>query len=170
MMPLHDLICDFFDLIWFDYLATIRESIVLFSDSIDGTSAKDVMDLLILTQYFDTLHDIGRNPNTKSIYLSSEEGNTRNAMMEAGACNHSRGRKLIWWFFRRTNSYQYMLIAFRGGMSRFCSVLKGLTHFCEQSRTHSFYILLRSRWFHVNKRDVQFIHPRLLLWFPLLQH
>ena len=47
------------------------------------------MDLLILTQYFDTLHDIGRNPNTKSIYLSSEEGNTRNAMMEAEA---SKGR------------------------------------------------------------------------------
>ena len=68
---------------------TTRESIVLFSDSIDGTSAKDVMDLLILTQYFDTLHDIGRNPNTKSIYLSSEEGNTRNAMMEAEA---SKGR------------------------------------------------------------------------------
>jgi hypothetical protein len=53
------------------------------------------MDLLILTQYFDTLHDIGRNPNTKSVYLSSEEGNTRNAMMEAGAGNPSRGRKLV---------------------------------------------------------------------------
>ena len=63
-----------------------RESIVLFSDSIDGTSAKDVMDLLILTQYFDTLHDIGRNPNTKSVYLSSDDGRARNAMMEAEAC------------------------------------------------------------------------------------
>ena len=66
-------------------LAMIRESIVLFSDSIEGTSPKDVMDLLILTQYFDTLHEIGRNPNTKSVYLSSEEGSVRNAMMEADA-------------------------------------------------------------------------------------
>ncbi len=33
----------------------IRESIVEFSSEISGTTAKDVMDLLVLTQYFDTL-------------------------------------------------------------------------------------------------------------------
>ena len=58
---------------------------MLFSDSVEGTSPKDVMDLLVLTQYFDTLHEIGRNQSTKSVYLSSEPGNVRNAMLEANA-------------------------------------------------------------------------------------
>ena len=51
----------------------------------EGTSAKDIMDLLILTLYFDTLHEIGRNPHTKSIFLATEEGGMRSAIMEADA-------------------------------------------------------------------------------------
>lgn len=62
-----------------------RDSIVLFSDSVEGTNPKDVMDLLILTQYFDTLHEIGNNPHTKVVFLPSDKAPTRNAMLEADA-------------------------------------------------------------------------------------
>jgi regulator of protease activity HflC (stomatin/prohibitin superfamily) len=64
----------------------LRDSIVLFSEHINGTSPKDVMDLLLLTQYFDMLKDIGNNANTQTIFLPSSEQNAevvRNAMMEA---------------------------------------------------------------------------------------
>jgi hypothetical protein len=36
-------------------LSLHRDSIVEFSANVEGTSSKDVMDLLVLTQYFDTL-------------------------------------------------------------------------------------------------------------------
>ncbi len=32
------------------------DSIADFSDTVSGTQPKDVMDLLVLTQYFDTIH------------------------------------------------------------------------------------------------------------------
>src|SRR5690554_2212574 len=45
----------------------LRESITEFSGQATGTTPKDVMDLLLLTQYFDMLRDVGQNklvPNT----------------------------------------------------------------------------------------------------------
>ena len=64
-----------------------RESIVLFSDTVEGTTPKDVMDLLVLTQYFDTLHEIGNNAATKVIFLPGEQQAMRNAIMEGEAAN-----------------------------------------------------------------------------------
>lgn len=39
----------------------LQSSISEFSDTVDGVSSKDVMDILILTQYFDTLGAVGAN-------------------------------------------------------------------------------------------------------------
>ena len=37
----------------------LRDSIVDFSDGVEGTRPKDVMDLLLLTQYFDMIKEVG---------------------------------------------------------------------------------------------------------------
>lgn len=47
----------------------LKTSIVDFSSGVEGTSAKDVMDLLLVTQYFDTLKDIGNGRGTKTLFL-----------------------------------------------------------------------------------------------------
>eukprot|EP00051_Salpingoeca_urceolata_P010266 m.125057 g.125057 ORF g.125057 m.125057 type:complete len:287 (+) comp16644_c1_seq2:320-1180(+) len=47
----------------------LRESVMAFSDSVEGTNAKDVMDLVLLTQYFDTLKDIGANSKTNIAFI-----------------------------------------------------------------------------------------------------
>lgn len=42
----------------------LQESVGQFQKTIDGSSAQDVMNLVLMTQYFDTLKDIGQNSNT----------------------------------------------------------------------------------------------------------
>lgn len=63
----------------------LKESIVEFSASVHGTSAKDIMDLLVLNQYFDALEAIGQNPNVKVVLLPSDSNDVRNGIMEANA-------------------------------------------------------------------------------------
>ncbi|CAM9777682.1 unnamed protein product [Ascophyllum nodosum] len=47
----------------------LRDSVQTFSDTIDGTSPKDVMDLLLLTQYFDMLRDVGQSSRSSTVFL-----------------------------------------------------------------------------------------------------
>lgn len=48
----------------------LRDSINEFSDGIEGTSPKDVMDLLLLTQYFDMIKDVGASPGSaKTLFI-----------------------------------------------------------------------------------------------------
>jgi len=93
----------------------LQESVVQFSSEVKGANAKDVMDLLILNQYFDTIQvirsslytpyileytlgrqyllhftrynvqDIGRNVNTKVVFLPNDGNSMRNGMLEAKA-------------------------------------------------------------------------------------
>ena len=63
----------------------LKDSIVQFSHNVPGTTAKDIMDLLVLTQYFDTLHEIGHNPNTKTIFLPNDSHPVRDGIMQASA-------------------------------------------------------------------------------------
>ena len=42
----------------------LRENILNFSTRVEGTSAKEVMDLIMVTQYFDTIRDIGNLSRT----------------------------------------------------------------------------------------------------------
>uniref|UniRef100_A0A7S1ZQU2 Band 7 domain-containing protein n=2 Tax=Ditylum brightwellii TaxID=49249 RepID=A0A7S1ZQU2_9STRA len=65
-----------------------KESIVDFSEGVNGTNSKDVMDLLLLTQYFDTLRDVGGAPNCKTTFVPSSRttaDDTRNALLQAEA-------------------------------------------------------------------------------------
>jgi regulator of protease activity HflC (stomatin/prohibitin superfamily) len=52
----------------------LRESVSDFQESVPGTSAHDVMSLVLMTQYFDTLKEIGAVSKTNTILLPHSPG------------------------------------------------------------------------------------------------
>jgi regulator of protease activity HflC (stomatin/prohibitin superfamily) len=52
----------------------LRESVEDFQKSIDGVTAKDVMSLVLLTQYYDMLTDVGRHSNSNTILIPHSPG------------------------------------------------------------------------------------------------
>ena len=75
-------------------IAGLRESVVDFQSEITGISSKDVLDLMMMTQYYDTLKDIGTSKGSNTIFLPSGPGAVaeaasaiRNGMMQAHAAN-----------------------------------------------------------------------------------
>lgn len=50
-------------------IAGLRDSVQDFSDKIPGISSKDVLDLMLITQYFDTLKDIGASNKSATLFL-----------------------------------------------------------------------------------------------------
>ncbi len=52
----------------------LRNSIEQFQKVVGGTSASDVMQLVLVTQYFDTLKAIGENDKTNTLFLSHAPG------------------------------------------------------------------------------------------------
>jgi len=63
----------------------LKESIVDFGSQVTGTTPKDVMDLLVLTQYFDTMQEVGHSSSTKTVFLANDHNPTRAGMMQANA-------------------------------------------------------------------------------------
>jgi len=47
----------------------LRESVVGFTENVEGATTKDVMDLVLVTQYFDTLKEIGAHPSSSTIFV-----------------------------------------------------------------------------------------------------
>ena len=47
----------------------LRNSVLGFSGNVPGTSAKDVMDLVLITQYFDTMKEIGAASKSSAVFL-----------------------------------------------------------------------------------------------------
>lgn len=70
----------------------LKESVVMFSKDVHGVSPKDVMDLLVLNQYFDTINAIGSNKDCKVVFLPNDENSARSALLEAEAAQDN-GRK-----------------------------------------------------------------------------
>jgi regulator of protease activity HflC (stomatin/prohibitin superfamily) len=71
-------------------VAGLRDSVDEFRRSVPGTTAKDVMNLVLMTQYFDMLKEIGASSRTNAILIPHSPGHLatlteqmRNAMMEA---------------------------------------------------------------------------------------
>jgi regulator of protease activity HflC (stomatin/prohibitin superfamily) len=60
----------------------LRASIEHFRESVPGTTADDVMALVLLTQYFDTLRDIGTRGGTNTIFLPNNPGAANDFMMQ----------------------------------------------------------------------------------------
>jgi len=60
----------------------LRDSIAHFSSNVAGAAPKDVIDLLLLTQYFDMLKEVGNHPSTNTVFLPSESGAGIGAMRD----------------------------------------------------------------------------------------
>ncbi|KAJ6803139.1 hypersensitive-induced response protein 1-like [Iris pallida] len=52
----------------------LRDSVLAFSDNVPGTSAKDVMDMVLVTQYFDTMKEIGASSKASSVFIPHGPG------------------------------------------------------------------------------------------------
>lgn len=69
----------------------LKESVLSFANGVHGTSAKDVMDMVMLTQYFDTMKDIGSSSKNTTLFIPHGPGHVsdiseqvRNGMLQAG--------------------------------------------------------------------------------------
>jgi len=63
----------------------LRSSIVDFQGTVHGSSTKEVMDLLLLTQYFDMVRDVGSAAHCKTTFVPSPRGpsdDMRNALLQ----------------------------------------------------------------------------------------
>ncbi|PON56216.1 Stomatin family [Parasponia andersonii] len=72
----------------------LRENILNFSHKVEGTSAKEVMDLIMVTQYFDTIKDLGNSSKNTTVFIPHGPGHVRdigeqirNGLMEANSAN-----------------------------------------------------------------------------------
>lgn len=76
----------------------LRESVDEFQKSISGATAQDVMNLVLMTQYFDTLQSIGASSKTNTILIPNTPGHLadlteqiRNAMITANQVRADEG-------------------------------------------------------------------------------
>ncbi|XP_071709886.1 hypersensitive-induced response protein 1-like [Rutidosis leptorrhynchoides] len=52
----------------------LRDSVLAFSENVPGTSAKEVMDMVLVTQYFDTMKDIGASSKSSAVFIPHGPG------------------------------------------------------------------------------------------------
>ncbi|KAL8037102.1 hypothetical protein ABFX02_11G017700 [Erythranthe guttata] len=52
----------------------LRDSVIAFSENVPGTSAKDVMDMVLVTQYFDTMKEIGASSKSSAVFIPHGPG------------------------------------------------------------------------------------------------
>jgi regulator of protease activity HflC (stomatin/prohibitin superfamily) len=52
----------------------LRESVLAFSENVPGTTAKDIMDMVLVTQYFDTMKEIGASSKSSSVFIPHGPG------------------------------------------------------------------------------------------------
>lgn len=55
----------------------LRDSVLGFSLNVPGTSSKDVMDMILVTQYFDTMKEIGAASKSTSVFIPHGPGAVR---------------------------------------------------------------------------------------------
>ncbi|KAG0448135.1 hypothetical protein HPP92_027985 [Vanilla planifolia] len=55
----------------------LRDSVLGFSVNVPGTTAKDVMDMVLVTQYFDTIKDIGAASKSSAVFIPHGPGAVR---------------------------------------------------------------------------------------------
>ena len=55
----------------------LQESVQLFKKGLPGAETSQVMDLILLTQYFDTLKDIGTAKGANTLFIPSDPGNVK---------------------------------------------------------------------------------------------
>ncbi|XP_059449080.1 hypersensitive-induced reaction 1 protein-like [Corylus avellana] len=55
----------------------LRDSVLGFSVNVPGTSAKDVLDMVLITQYFDTMKEIGASSKSSAVFIPHGPGTVR---------------------------------------------------------------------------------------------
>jgi len=55
----------------------LRDSVIGFSVNVPGTTAKDVMDMVLVTQYFDTMKEIGASSKSSAVFIPHGPGAVR---------------------------------------------------------------------------------------------
>ncbi|KAB1206599.1 Hypersensitive-induced response protein 1 [Morella rubra] len=55
----------------------LRDSVMAFSDNVPVTTSKDVIDMVLATQYFDTMKDIGASSKSNSVFIPYGPGAVR---------------------------------------------------------------------------------------------
>jgi len=55
----------------------LRDSVLAFSDNVPGTTAREVMDMVLVTQYFDTMKEIGASAKSTAVFLPHGPGAVR---------------------------------------------------------------------------------------------
>lgn len=83
----------------------LRDSVLGFSENVPGTTAKDVMDMVLVTQYFDTMKEIGAASKSSAVFIPHGPGairdvatQIREGLLQASAVNWllSTETKLRW--------------------------------------------------------------------------
>lgn len=52
----------------------LQGSVLSFSENVPGTSPKDVMDMVLVTQYFDTMKEIGASSKSSAVFIPHGPG------------------------------------------------------------------------------------------------
>ncbi|KAK8484349.1 hypothetical protein V6N11_049623, partial [Hibiscus sabdariffa] len=72
----------------------LRDSVLAFSVNVPGTTSKDVMDMVLVTQYFDTMKEIGASSKSNSVFIPHGPGavrdiasQIRDGLLQAGQSN-----------------------------------------------------------------------------------
>lgn len=70
----------------------LRDSVLAFSDNVPGTTAREVMDMVLVTQYFDTMKEIGASSKSSTVFIPHGPGavsdvaeQIRNGLLQAQA-------------------------------------------------------------------------------------
>src|SRR5215469_2011057 len=74
----------------------LQTSVEQFQKAVEGSTSKEVMQLVLVTQYFDTLKSIGENDKTSTLFLTHAPGAVKDvseqimdSMLVAGRANYS---------------------------------------------------------------------------------
>ncbi|KAK4781410.1 hypothetical protein SAY86_015512 [Trapa natans] len=72
----------------------LRDSVLGFSENVPGTTAKDVLDMVLVTQYFDTMKEIGAASKSSAVFIPHGPGairdvasQIREGLLQASAVN-----------------------------------------------------------------------------------
>jgi len=60
----------------------LRDSVLAFSDNVPGTTAREVMDMVLVTQYFDTMKEIGAHSKASTVFIPHGPGAVRDVAEE----------------------------------------------------------------------------------------
>ncbi|XP_052196530.1 hypersensitive-induced response protein 1 [Diospyros lotus] len=73
----------------------LRDSVLAFSENVPGTTAKDVLDMVLVTQYFDTMKEIGATSKSSAVFIPHGPGAVRDissqireGLLQAGSVEH----------------------------------------------------------------------------------